>query len=933
MKLLLTSDWQTEFSNLPECEQSLQELLDAADSYKPDAIIHAGDLKQDYNPIDLRIVKFWVRAVRKITEGYRFVILRGNHDRISQDVNSKDWLDVLRAAGAETVSQPKTKQIGDGTVGFLPFTPDKTQEIEWAKRLAGHKRDIGPRVLVFHTEIRGAYMTASKMGEGNTAQDLLFDSWDTCLGGHLHCFQKLTDCRAWYIGSPFCMDWGEADQVKGHVLYDSRAKDAVPKQLRTSIPGWYNAGYLAENDITPEPGAYIRQRVPVTSKNITAALKDEESRLSKLYENSRIFVIPKLQTVEAGEVVLTGNSDKSHVEQYIAATMPEAANFDSVVGVAYFLKCLSAIDPGARCSKVRVLRLVGSNVLSFKKVEVNYHNQGLVLLKGRNLDWPKRSNGAGKTNILSLLPAAWFGETLKNQKNDSLVNELFPGPATFELTVRNGKGQKVKITRGRRPHVVRMSVDGKDVSTGLTGKRKNETQGQIEDVLGFDFNLLINSVYIDQTIANGFVFGTQKYRMDLVNKLLNLQRYEDALAVVKKDIDVNAEARVHVTNNVSNLEVKRDNIDADIIELKKQEEHNWDVQLQEQRKEVNRLLQASAAVAGSEKHYKEVEREYDDLHADAQATQVKIAALDVECRTMGLQLERCNALIKAGACGYCGRKTADTTKATVEQVFKDLTELSARREIARKEYRSIVKLADALETQLSAYKALVRASQQELQQAKAVHAKIQQAADDEADRNSKIISRIKKYETELAVVKKQIKLQRKELRSLEQEQELLEYAKKAFQRSGLPMYLASGLCPLLNRAAEEYSEIFNGGKLQVVFEVADGDFSPKIINAAGSKTSEGQSVGESAMAGIIAAFALREAAPKTNLVILDEPGHGLDAEGAKQFAMGLLQLKGRWPTLIVTTHSPIIEGILAGETTWVVEKKDGVSQFIDGGKE
>lgn len=925
MRLLLTSDTQAEFSNLPECEQSLLELLQAADKYQPDAIIHAGDLKEHYNPADLRVIKFWVRAVRKIADKYRFIILRGNHDRISQDKDSKDWLDVLRAAGAETVSLPKIKRIGDGTVGFLPFTPDKQQEIGWAKDLAklGSK---GPRVLIFHTEIKGAYMTASKLGEGNTAQDLCFDQWDACLGGHLHTFQELTDCRAWYIGSPFCMDWSEANEQKGHVLYDS--KDGTPEQIKTSIPGWYDASFLAEHKITPEPGAYIRQKVPVTSKNITAALRDEEKRLATLYEGARIFVTPKMQMQDTGEVVLTGNTDKSHIEQYITATLPEAVNFDVVKGVSYFIKCLSKIDPGARQSKVRVLKLVGHNVLSFKDVVVNYHNQGLVLLKGKNLDWPKRSNGAGKTNLLSLLPAAWFGETLKQQKNDQLANENTKDPATFELTIRNGKGQKVKIVRGRRPHRIRMYIDGKDVSTGLTGKRKNETQGQIEETLGFDFQLLQNSIYIDQTIANGFVFGTQKSRMDLVNKLLDLKRYEDALVVVKKDIDTNELARITTDNNISNLEVKRDDIEADLKELQDQEEHNWGDQLKEAQKQLTRCMAASAAVVGSAKHYEEVQKEADDLDADIKATGEKLNSIGAKVLYLEKRIKTLDKLIADGRCGVCRRKVAISSSELRERLNHRFQDALAKMDSYREELLSVTALQDNKEKELQAYKNSIQEAKQNLQQAKVLHAQVQQAAEEEVQRNSKLTSRVTKLKNELKETIIEVKRLRKELKSLEQDQELYEYAKKGFQRSGLPMYLASGLCPLLNRAAEEYSEIFNGGKIQVIFEVKDGDFVPSIINSAGSKTSEGQSIGESAMAGIVAAFAVREAAPKTNLVILDEPGTGLDAEGAKQFAQGIIKLKSRWPTIIVTTHSPIIESILAGETTWTVEKKNKTSRLL-----
>ena len=84
------------------------------------------------------------------------------------------------------------------------------------------------------------------------------------------------------------------------------------------------------------------------------------------------------------------------------------------------------------------------------------------------------------------------------------------------------------------------------------------------------------------------------------------------------------------------------------------------------------------------------------------------------------------------------------------------------------------------------------------------------------------------------------------------------------------------------------------------------------------------------MAGIVAAFALREACPRTNLVILDEPGFGLDSVGAKQFAKGLLALKesGRFGTILCTTHSPVIESLLTGETVWTVIKQNGISELV-----
>lgn len=121
-KFLLTSDWQIDFSNLQECEQSLDELLAAAAKYKPAAIIHGGDMKDAYDPVACEVVKFAVRMTKRIREaGFRFIILLGNHDRISQSAESKNWLDVLAAAGAEVVTEPKIKIIAGAAVAFVPY--------------------------------------------------------------------------------------------------------------------------------------------------------------------------------------------------------------------------------------------------------------------------------------------------------------------------------------------------------------------------------------------------------------------------------------------------------------------------------------------------------------------------------------------------------------------------------------------------------------------------------------------------------------------------------------------------------------------------------------------------------------------------------------------------------------------------------------------
>src|SRR5215471_1175546 len=224
MRLLLLSDSQTRFSNLPESEIMMDELVAAAQKHRPDIIIHGGDAKEEYDPVSTLVIKFWVRSIRRIKDaGFRIVFLKGNHDRISQSTTTQDWLSILRAAGAETVSLPRTKLVNGELIGFLPYTGDKKQEIEWAKQLGADRKKYGKgaSALIFHNELAGAMLNAAGLpASGNSPEDLGMEKWTICLGGHLHQHQQVEGTNAWYIGSPFTQDWGEVNSKKGHLLVD-----------------------------------------------------------------------------------------------------------------------------------------------------------------------------------------------------------------------------------------------------------------------------------------------------------------------------------------------------------------------------------------------------------------------------------------------------------------------------------------------------------------------------------------------------------------------------------------------------------------------------------------------------------------------------------------------------------------------------------------
>lgn len=182
---------------------------------------------------------------------------------------------------------------------------------------------------------------------------------------------------------------------------------------------------------------------------------------------------------------------------------------------------------------------------------------------------------------------------------------------------------------------------------------------------------------------------------------------------------------------------------------------------------------------------------------------------------------------------------------------------------------------------------------------------------------------------ELKAAMEQIQELQSVIGELDGEKDFYAYCEKAMSRDGIPAFLNALMCPAMNVAAEYYSELFCDKAIQVRFEIENGDFVPKIMNATGGEDIADQSDGEKAVAGNIASFALRDVAPKCNLLVLDEPGAGLDPDSARQFARALRQLTGKFDSIFVITHNVHIAQELGEENRLLVVKERGVSRLVN----
>ena len=923
MKLLLTSDWQAEVSNLDNCEVALEEVSRHAVKNKVDAIIHGGDTKQHYDPLHTAVITFWVSAIKRIkASGIPFYILLGNHDRTSQGVVTRNWFPILRTAGAKVITKPTLEPIGDGLVSFLPFTASKQKEQEWVDQLV-HNQDSNQSVLIFHTDVAGSVINAASGMVSESSVKIPFKHFRAGFGGHIHEHQQIR--KNWYyIGSPFTHDWGEVNQQKGHLLYDNSTRAIT--QIKSSIPAWYDYSFLKENKITPEVGAIVRIKVPVTTKKITAQLTEAEETVLRRWPNVQVYPIPVVK--ESGDEqdisVSVDSSDEENVRQYALNVLPKEVRYSVPNLCSYMVSSLSKAGEKVYGRRIRLLSLQAKNVLVFKSVEVNLHRRGLVLLKAKNLDWPKRSNGSGKTSLLNLALIAAFGRTLKNQKNDTWATEANKETASVTLRFRDSQKRIIEITRTRRPHGLVLKVDGKNMSSGITGTRKGETQSLIENYLGFDYDLFVNSVFIDQTISNGFAFGTQKMRMDLISKLQNLQRYDAALKVVKQDIASAQDLHANLLTKKQVLISEIKNLRSDYQDIAPTQT-DWAQREKHENAKMQKLTRRKDILASSTRSVHALQKQIDNLQAEYDMLLSNYNEHKTIAEFTHKELSRIQRLVATGKCPTCGQPTKEVfsnelTKAV--NAHKDAFELVTTSKKRVAEYATL--LADK-ESIIESFKEEERTVIRQIDVVRYALTQAIQGAKEEKERNAALAEKKKAIRIKIYSKKDDLQSVRSQLLDVQIKLEMLYAAKNAFSRSGMPLYLSAALCPVLNKVADEYAQIFNGGRLTVRFKIVDGEFEIDIINSAGSSKAIGQSTGEAAMAGIVTAFAIREVSSRVNVLLIDEPGHGLDEIGARDFARGLLQLKDKFETIIVTTHNSTIESELAGEKVWTVTKSKGTS--------
>ena len=918
MRVMFTADWQAELRNLDRCRMVLDQILDIIKKQKVNCAVHCGDLKEHLNPVDVRVSNYLVEAAQKIqnaTADNRFVVVRGNHDSVTIQDGSPHILNLISAVGAKVVSED-SEWVGPFHGIYLHCVPYFRDHATQRKAFTPGFKYPGPKILVFHNEVTECEVSPWVQGKAYTPEDLHADEYDLCIGGHIH-KQQFIQPNIWYVGSPFCCDWSEANQQKGYLLLDipeSGNRKIEVTRIPSVIPGWYDPdvpGYVPPKSWK---GAQVRTKLQI-KKDPNRELADARVVLEQSHPGATFTLIPEFsKPTQPEEQISTDGTDEELLERYLSkialppgVTIPQVTNY------------LSKFLPKSGLFGVQGLRfteMAADEVLCFKdRVVLDLERGGLALVTGENLDWNGNSNGSGKSSLLSLPFIALFGRTFKGQAFDGWARQDSTQKAIISQEMRLPDGRLLIVHRTRKPAGLRAFVDGIEVTMGDA----NSTQKLIEGLTNTTWEILTNSVYVGQSEI-GSVFGTEKERRELFSRLLGLERFINAgeklrrvlnrlqctIAEVETDIESAEAAAQEVLRQGKEIGRELLNVPAPnpkkIIELKTQ------------------IEVAETAVIKREKENEKQQPWLEQNQKEFEGWLFKASEKEATIRQVREMLDKSQKV--KDRCSVCGSKVAPGAlleyEEELEQKIKQaeaLLEVYEAEQLTNRAQRKLV--IQNIQTNQAANKTdlrsveLKRSELQTLRQQSDARQRVQEIADRCLARAGKLA--------------KILQIHHDAKSTWLEDKQFLQTCINVVGRDGLPAYLCSVVAPQLNSAAERYSQLFSNSEIGIRYNLSGGEIDLEVINIHGGKSIKDQSRGEMRECALVSAFAFREVLVQHNILILDEPTEGMDADNAVRFARALPSLVERFKNIFIVSHDANVLANLEPDHHLLVTKQNGVS--------
>jgi DNA repair exonuclease SbcCD ATPase subunit len=207
---------------------------------------------------------------------------------------------------------------------------------------------------------------------------------------------------------------------------------------------------------------------------------------------------------------------------------------------------------------------------------IDFDKGQLTLVLGENLDLggddSGARNGTGKTTIINGLSYAIYGNALTNIKKDNLVNKINNKGMLCTVSFEKD-GVDYHIERGRKPNVLKFSVNGHEQSSQETDEAQGdsrETQKAIEEIFGMSHDMFRHLVALN-TYTEPFLSMKAADQRAIIEQLLGITQLSEKAEALKEQIKNSKDSITTENTKIETIKASNDRIQQSIDALERKQ--------------------------------------------------------------------------------------------------------------------------------------------------------------------------------------------------------------------------------------------------------------------------------------------------------------------------------------------------------------------------